>query len=155
MKNLNQIFPTTIWVPISRPFHKMRMFKYYRSRPSDKITGNCDVQKATMELTLKNPHWPWVASIGLKLGLFTDYGDVSEWVKNSRVGWRTPNNQTNLEFIQWINVIRFLFPHCELSRVSFPVWKEQTIVAPGAGELKTQLSPLGKMHFHYVTIISR
>ena len=82
------------------------------------------------------------------------YGDVSEWVKFS-MGRKSPNNQTNLQFIQWINVIRFLFPHCELSRVSFPVWKEQTIVAPGAGELKTQLSPLGKMHFHYVTIISR
>lgn len=72
------------------------------------------------------------------------YGDVSEWVKNSRMGRKTPNNQTNLEFIQWIKVIRFLFPQCELSRVLFPVWKEQTIKAPGTGELKTQLSPLGK-----------
>ena len=72
------------------------------------------------------------------------YGDVSEWVKNSRMGRKTPNNQTNLEFIQWIKVIRFLFPHCELSRVLFPVWKEQTIKAPGTSELKTQLSPLGK-----------
>ena len=45
--------------------------------------------------TLKNPHWPCVASIGQNLKPFIVNGDVSIWVKNSRKGRKSSNKQTN------------------------------------------------------------
>ena len=37
--------------------------------------------------------------IAQNLKPFTGNGDVSKWVKNSRVGWKTPNKQTNQHMI--------------------------------------------------------
>ena len=39
--------------------------------------------------------WPWVLNIGQNLQTFTCNGDVSIWVKNSWVGWKITNKQTN------------------------------------------------------------
>ena len=38
--------------------------------------------------------WPWVPSIDQNLQPITGNGDVSKWVKNSRVGRKTPDKQT-------------------------------------------------------------
>ena len=46
--------------------------------------------------TLKNPHCSLVISAEHRSNLqpFTGHGDVSKWVKNSRVGRKTPSKQT-------------------------------------------------------------
>ena len=47
--------------------------------------------------------WPWAPRMGQNLHPFPGYGDVSKWVKNSRVG-RKPPNKRKIEFIimvQW------------------------------------------------------
>ena len=43
--------------------------------------------------------WPWVPSIGQHLQPFTGNGEDSEWVKISRVGWKPPNKQPNIDRI--------------------------------------------------------
>ena len=64
--------------------------------------------------TLKNPHWsknPWVLSTG--------NGDVSTWVKNSQVGCKTQNKQTNKNLYTALMPIEhwgfFSMPHLPLN----------------------------------------
>ena len=54
---------------------------HYKRMPSVTISG---ARKRTL-----TAQWPWVLTIGQNLQGFTDNGDISISVKNSRVGWKT------------------------------------------------------------------
>ena len=56
---------------------------------------------------LKNStaQWPWVPSIGQNLQPFTGNGDVSIWVKNSRMGRSTPHNKIKISNSQNLSIV--------------------------------------------------
>ena len=60
--------------------------------------------------------WQWVPSIGQNLQLFTGNGDVSIWLKNYRVGRKTPKKKPKCHEKRNMRVERCVFPYSVIKR---------------------------------------
>ena len=92
------------------------MYECHGSSEMTLINGTSIAVGVACKRTL-TAQWPWVPGIGQNLQPFTGNGDVSIWVKNSRVGRETPNKQfkTNRNSLGLIWPLIFIFVLCHVS----------------------------------------